>query len=371
MDLSNDFFSERNEVSTGTSNQVLIDNFTRHGWSPVRIRCPSTKNQPGFDDTDSRLLLHQSPFEWKEQLVKLFVNPQSYENTPGVTYRHAESGKPGTIEPKESLEVQRSVVPKDEKRDFTSSTEGKLLAFADLLHQVACTVRRTLGIPQNVLLLDDSTASDSSTNRPVDLLRVFNYETVDPACSTLGSSEHTDWGSFTVVWQDSVGGLQTYCHACQKWVDVKATMPQEPETWDFVVHVGDLTSICVGSILEQRKGISLTNTADATPGTVVWPSPRHRVVSPKEQRRLSLVYFAYPPMNASLKTMQERLKEWCLKTLKATPSVRVPWDDYFILRNQSSSNQDKGDDDPQSMYQRIERSPIKNVLEEKWSQVQR
>eukprot|EP00554_Chaetoceros_debilis_P010665 CAMPEP_0194109020 /NCGR_PEP_ID=MMETSP0150-20130528/8623_1 /TAXON_ID=122233 /ORGANISM="Chaetoceros debilis, Strain MM31A-1" /LENGTH=69 /DNA_ID=CAMNT_0038797877 /DNA_START=33 /DNA_END=239 /DNA_ORIENTATION=+ len=57
----------------------------------------------------------------------------------------------------------------------------------------------------------------------MDLLRVFRYDAMTNArqqYAHLGSSPHTDWGSLTVVWQDSMGGLQIYCHDCDKWNDV-------------------------------------------------------------------------------------------------------------------------------------------------------
>ena len=50
----------------------------------------------------------------------------------------------------------------------------------------------------------------------LDLLCIFHYfsekqlETEGLLNPALGSNQHTDWGSLTVIWQDSVGGLQTY-----------------------------------------------------------------------------------------------------------------------------------------------------------------
>ena len=186
--------------------------------------------------------------------------------------------------------------------------------------------------------------------------------------------------SFTVVWQDQVGGLQTYCHACQKWMDVGtvATTAQQQQqqhdgtSWDFVVHVGDFTSICVGRALEEEAAATQDKTKEEhdLSSCVVWPSPKHRVVSPTQQRRLSLVYFAYPPAAASLQSMQEKLSRWCRSNLAWTSkSIRVPWEDYYVLQNQSS--QGKRDVRPSEMYKKIASLPVKDVLLEKWNQVQR
>lgn len=185
-----------------------------------------------------------------------------------------------------------------------------------------------------------------------------------------------------MVWQDQVGGLQTYCHACQKWADVVVTSEQQQQqhqddtSWEFIVHVGDFTSICIGCALQEEENKKTlkqgNNYLDLTP-TVVWPSPKHRVLSPTQQRRLSLVYFAYPPAAASLQNMQNKLHDWCRANLSSlttnTTKTCVPWTDYYVLRNQSSKKAEL--DRPHDMYQKIVGSPVKEVLLEKWKQVQR
>ena len=153
----------------------------------------------------------------------------------------------------------------------------------------------------------------------------------------MGSSPHSDWGTITVVWQDSKGGLQTYCYACDKWSNVDTTASADisttnendeendeeglrssgqqsninnKETCSLFVHVGDFLS------LASIRGEG---------GYPMFPSPRHRVLSPirrydedvststsrgsssyvKDYCRRSLVYFAYPPPNVTLNAVQQ------------------------------------------------------------------
>uniref|UniRef100_A0A7S3L7Y9 Fe2OG dioxygenase domain-containing protein n=1 Tax=Amphora coffeiformis TaxID=265554 RepID=A0A7S3L7Y9_9STRA len=396
VDLTDFFFSSSNETNRKHNNEdiassscndprdVLLQNLSRYGWSHVRIISKNTLSGTNTNSTTS--LLQQTPLEWKGRLVSMFPKHEERRSTPGVTYRQAESGAPGTVEPKESLEVQRQR-PSQRQQQQLQGILAELLDFTDLLHQVACSVRMALNFPTNVLL--DEEEENNCDTAPVDLMRVFYYDTVNASPLTkdddspppvLGSSEHTDWGSLTVVWQDQVGGLQTFCHACEKFHNVTTPRSSKDDdnndaAWDFVVHVGDLTSICLGlALMKHEKNHT---TSESSLSSVAWPSPKHRVVSPTEQRRLSLVYFAYPPACASMQSIQNDLDEWCRTTLSSPVSdssnscqiLRVPWEDYYLLRDQSSHGQD--DNDPRAMYQTIAALPVDAVLQEKWNQVQR
>lgn len=102
------------------------------------------------------------------------------------------------------------------------------------LSWIAQRVCHAMLVPEGALISKDPEES-------LDLLRVFRYyptattttksearEVIQVASpertQLLGSSEHTDWGSLTIVWQDDVGGLQTYCQVCNKWIDVDANV---------------------------------------------------------------------------------------------------------------------------------------------------
>ena len=87
------------------------------------------------------------------------------------------------------------------------------------MYTIAKKVRHVLDLPSHVLLYendDNDTSRDCDNGKNgkiIDLMRVFYYHRVvqrEASTTTpivLGSSPHTDWGSFTIVWQDDVGGL--------------------------------------------------------------------------------------------------------------------------------------------------------------------
>jgi hypothetical protein len=282
------------------------------------------------------------PFHFEKSKIESYFESFNGDSEYGVIYRGrcSESGSSSTScqpEPKQSLEVQRC-------RD--SSTQ--LHCAMDVLHSIALTVSRQLGIPENVLLYESKSQVDCKSHQGckcnLDLMRVFLY---DPCFPTLGSSPHTDWGSWTVVWQDSMGGLQTYCPIHDAYVDVTSpnaengTLPSQ--TYDyFVLHVGDITSLAIGHIIGRPDR---------------FPSPRHRVICPKESPRVSLVYFAYPPPSKTLMQIEDDLQSLSLFEFKSTghKTSCVSYDSYFLLKDQNPGGEV---DDSESVYQRIRKKSM-------------
>lgn len=357
--------------SDKTNRNAFVQNLRTHGWSPVHV-----SNAP-------------NPTPIREEILALFRRRHirgTNGNVNDVNYIPAESGSSkGTVEPKESLEVRLSncshsnckLPQSHEKDDETVKNWCSTLSW--VAHRICDLV---LDLPPNTFLADDP-------NESLDLLRVFHYYAVgavsedDPSSSssspsTFGSSEHTDWGSLTVVWQDSIGGLQTYCRACQKWMGVRVEREAEPDTtasnrWQCVVHVGDMASLAL-----DRSGDTPDWETTDNHVSFPWPSPKHRVVSPVHKERASLVYFGYPPRGLSMQGIQTILDngwEHC-----STRGRRLPLEEYFLLRNQSAAKADTTDDHLDSaedesessrLYQTMWNLPIQDIVRLKWEQVRR
>ena len=106
-----------------------------------------------------------------------------------------------------------------------------MASWCTAMYTIAKSIRQVLDLPSHVLLHEDDESNsknrDVDNGKMIDLMRVFYYHQVqeqqqnqqqqesnDKNANTkksppivLGSSPHTDWGSFTIVWQDDVGGL--------------------------------------------------------------------------------------------------------------------------------------------------------------------
>jgi hypothetical protein len=335
--------------------QQLLQNLRHFGWSPIQVRVPFC------------------PPPTQAEIAQLFHKNDGSTKHPSYNkewiYRSAESGGSETlIEPKESLEVSHKTTTAS-----THRVHDWYHTMSFIAHKVCSDV---LKVPPNTLLAssapqndNDITSTNTEAGECIDLMRVFYYHKITAQTTSsqqLGSSPHTDWGSWTVVWQDGVGGLETYCRACSKWVPVPAA-PAMKDTddnnpiWQCIVHVGDMTSLTVG--------LSPDDDDDNFESTIPsWPSPKHRVVCSTESIRTSLVYFAYPPSHISMKEIQGELVDW----RRADRGMRLPLEEYYLLRDQSSGLLSaSSESSPESTYAKIAPLSIQQAIETKWNQVQR
>lgn len=85
----------------------------------------------------------------------------------------------------------------------------------------------------------DAVAEDffiSRTRHAMCTLRLLHYPPVkDDASTSRGCGAHTDYGLFTILQQDSIGGLQVR-NQSKHWIDAK------PLRGSFVINVGDMLS---------------------------------------------------------------------------------------------------------------------------------
>jgi 2OG-Fe(II) oxygenase superfamily len=267
--------------SDSKQQEELLNNLRYYGWSLVSIDVdrvvdrlsgsPLSSNMDittAYEKSEPWYHCLKEIHAWRDQFVDLFIqdNVIGSESSPhsGVIYRaSAESGDPNTVEPKQSWEVKReaSYADGDTLHKSTSQVFRRMQNWCQVLHHTASSIRQAIQLPSDTFLLEKKGHGDVSSQEPLDLLRAFYYETVpeeasNKESSVLGSSPHTDWGSFTIVWQDSVGGLQTFCHACQAWVDVPANKVEhggdEKRVLQLVVHVGDVTSLAIHAALQMK-----------------------------------------------------------------------------------------------------------------------
>jgi hypothetical protein len=323
----------------------LVQNLQTFGWSPLQISC------------------RDSPPS-QEKIQNVFREYKRKRQADDITYIAAESGSTqGTVEPKESLQVQLATCCSDNIRNSDNADpQHQIRNWCTTLSWIAHQVCETLDLPPDTFL--SSTASYS-----LDLLRIFHYFALDDGNINsqddivLGSSPHTDWGSLTIVWQDQVGGLQTYCRKCQTWIDVPPpplSQASSSDHWQVIVHVGDMASLVLNALSDKGQ-----------PSRSLWPSPKHRVVSSKTQDRVSLVYFAYPPAQTSLASLhQTLLHQWPLvETRNERRRHGLPLEEYYLLHDQGIGSTTAKT--PHDMYHEIWNLPVQDVVQFKWKQVNR
>lgn len=350
-------------------------------------------------------------------------------------------------EPKQSWEFFRCsrVLPSQTENILTKEEADGLSrlkivqGYTNILHSVAEMIFSPLilNLPSETFIAasgcqcsnDSETHQESSPYSPptsstnckekscsIDLLRVFRYDALNSSeeqDTNLGSSPHTDWGSLTVVWQDSIGGLQIHCDMHDCWNDVTVE-PHNPSCHNdakdcnvkkvirLFIHVGDFLSLALSGARKESARLDARN--------VKYPSPMHRVICPKrdlknkddegaeageraKNPRCSLVYFAYPPPGLSLQNAQSSVfREGCVNDNMGNMAdlsdgyPKFPFDRFMLLHNQSIDSStlvkdqmyqhvsDRTANDyrkSRAYYNYIRSLPFDSVIREKWDQVQR
>ena len=108
--------------------------------------------------------------------------------------------------------------------------------------------------------------------KPLDILRLLRYPPQPHVAdeSQIGTGAHSDFDCFTVLYQDSTGGLQVL-NSQGVWIDAL------PIDGAFLVNVGDM--------LERWTNGRFVSTV-------------HRVINRSENERYSTVFFAAPSYDA-------------------------------------------------------------------------
>ena len=140
-------------------------------------------------------------------------------------------------------------------------------------------------------------------------LRLLHYPPIEqtPSLQQLRAGEHSDYGSFTLLFQDAVGGLEVR-NALGEWIEA----PFIPET--VLVNTGDLM---------QRW----TNH--------VFCSTKHRVRIPQEQKakqsRYSIAFFCHPNHDTEISCL-----ETCQNVERPPLYPPIQSKDYLLSRLQAT-----------------------------------
>ncbi|KAG7357341.1 2(OG)-Fe(II) oxygenase superfamily protein [Nitzschia inconspicua] len=412
------------ETTVHSSDVLLLRNLQQFGWCPIRIPTEQIGHPP---PTQQKILQMFRDYRRKNNSGQ-HIDQSCTSFVDDVKYVSSESGsKEGTVEPKESLEIElSSCIPTDTKTSTFplplpaqyhqepshDNNNASIKTWCQAMSWIAHQVCIRLDIPPNTFLSYHSTntsSSSSSSSSSLDLMRVFHYYAVsvpsindddnDTEQLILGSSPHTDWGSLTIVWQDHVGGLQTYCRNCQSWIPVPPPScdTASEHTWNVIVHVGDMASLvldasqitssfrstesdgarsdCCLEPIANDSNLDCSVKSEISCSSSSWPSPKHRVVSSPLHERVSLVYFAYPPSNATLNGIHSTLHNWQPRHRTSC----LPLDEYYLLQDQSSHSDiinNKNNNNNKTltaaeMLTAIWNLPIQDIVRLKWKQVYR
>ena len=134
------------------------------------------------------------------------------------------------------------------------------------------------------------------------ILNENNYDTHD--INIIRCSEHSDWGTLTLLRQDHIGGLQIEIidHNNNKiWIDVIS------DFYDFVVNVGDLMQRWTNDRFKSTRHRVVTNINNIN------NINKNTTIDLKYKRRQSMAFFHLINDNAIIETIPS-----CLETDIAT-----------------------------------------------------
>lgn len=152
--------------------------------------------------------------------------------------------------------------------EFTPFVKKQIAKRVELARALAKAFALSLKLPESYF---------DAFYKPMGAANAFNfYPSRDPASERWGFAPHTDYGTFTILLQDNLGGLQAR-NSDGEWIDV----PPIPGT--FVVNVGDL--------LERW-----TNN--------LYVSTLHRAINTTPKPRMSNAFFVYPDPQSTITCLE-------------------------------------------------------------------
>jgi isopenicillin N synthase-like dioxygenase len=215
------------------------------------------------------------PLEQKMKVLSRNVDMPGFVRTGGLD---PEKNRDQAVDIKERLSITRELMSGEEARPDSRIGRSqwppreKLPAFESTMKNYIARLRSVSGALNHAFALSldlPENYFDALYQRP-DMTLTFNfYPPVDPAklTSTQWSfSPHADYTAFTVLLQDSSGGLQAR-NAAGDWIDVA------PKPGTFVVNVGNLLARWTNDL---------------------YASTLHRALHVGNAPRISAAFFVYP-----------------------------------------------------------------------------
>lgn len=213
----------------------------------------------GYAGIERERLAHNKPGDWKEAF-NVGAEDVNFDNQPSANSAQEDPYRANKWPPREDSFRQTTL---QFYQDATEVAEQLCHAFAIALN-----------LPESFFL--------DNHDRHHHTLRLLHYPPITkaPQPEQQRAGEHSDYGSFTLLFQDNIGGLEV-CTANGTWISA----PPIPDT--VVINIGDLM---------QRW----TNN--------VFCSTKHRVRIPQDERskqsRYSIALFCHPNDNTEVSCLE-------------------------------------------------------------------
>lgn len=247
----------------------------------------------------------QLPLAIKDRLA--ISNEFSNRGYVGVARERLDENQPGDL--KEAFNIGKEL--SDASLESNHWLESDVLFRQTMLDFFAAcaTAARTLSEALALALDLPETFFVDRHDRQDHTLRLLHYPAIkQPSLpQQLRAGEHSDYGSFTLLFQDTVGGLEVLSNSGE-WIEA----PFIPET--VIFNIGDLMQRWTNDLFRSTK---------------------HRVTIPKDKRarksRYAIAFFCHPNDNTEIS---------CLETCQSSnrPSLYPPVNakDYLFSRLQAT-----------------------------------
>ena len=235
---------------------------TGHGFSKVELDDVNSIATRFFElPEEAKMTVHSSKSKASRGWVQTGgVNPsQSTEKTPDVKERYFISNKAGgsgALDNSHNQWPSEAIAPGFE-RFMRAHIEKRIT----LTHQMVHAFALSLGLPEDYL--------DPMFTIPGITLALNYYPAIEAeklARTQWSFSPHTDYGSFTLLTQDKVGGLQAR-NCAGEWIEIP------PIDGTFVVNIGDTMARWTNDL---------------------YASNLHRAMNTSGRARISAAFFTMP-----------------------------------------------------------------------------